>query len=67
MPEEPCVTCGRETRAGSRLFAERRTQVDPETGRTAVMCASCASEHAARVRERSRSYIGTIELPGVNR
>ena len=37
---EPCVGCGRDTRVGTRLFADRHTAVD-RAGSTLRLCADC--------------------------
>lgn len=40
MPE-PCISCHRETRAGTRLFAARRRGRDTVTGEEGFLCHSC--------------------------
>ncbi len=38
---EPCISCGRETRAGSRLFSARKRGRDTSTGEEGFLCHSC--------------------------
>lgn len=39
--QEPCISCGRETRAGTRLFSARKRGRDTATGDEGFLCHSC--------------------------
>lgn len=40
MPE-PCISCHRETRVGTRLFAARKRGRDTVTGEEGFLCHAC--------------------------
>ncbi|MGI8657740.1 MAG: hypothetical protein ACR2K4_03080 [Candidatus Limnocylindria bacterium] len=39
--EEPCISCGRETRVGTRLFSARKRGLDTATDDEGFLCSSC--------------------------
>lgn len=39
--EQPCLSCGRETRAGTRLFSSRKRGRDRSTGDEGFLCYAC--------------------------
>lgn len=39
--EEPCLSCGRDTAAGTRLFAARKRGLDTLTKDEGFLCLSC--------------------------
>lgn len=41
MAEQPCISCGRNTAPGSRLFASRKRGVDTLTGDAGFLCHAC--------------------------
>ena len=62
MSDERCAACGRETAAGSRLFADRRRARNTETGELAYVCGSCVNEAMVPGGKRSDWRLGTFEL-----
>lgn len=44
---QPCISCGRETAAGTRLFAARKRGRDLVSGETGFLCHACQPGSAA--------------------
>lgn len=44
---QPCISCGRETAPGTRLFAARKRGRDMVTGETGFLCHACQPGSAA--------------------
>jgi hypothetical protein len=54
-PIEPCISCGRETATGSRLFSDRRAE-RADDGSLLPLCGDCngrAVSHAGRTLDRN--------------
>jgi hypothetical protein len=62
MSDERCVACGRETSAGSRLFAGRRRARNTETGETVYLCGSCVDGTMTPGSKQSDWRLGVFEL-----
>ena len=65
--DERCISCGRETRAGTELFSARRRGRDTASGAEGFLCHTCQSGSAASGSEPriplSGRYV-VIDLPG---
>ena len=44
MSDQPCIGCGRETGAGTSLFAGRHGRENRETGDRVWVCAPCVAD-----------------------
>ena len=65
--DEQCLSCGRDTAAGTELFASRKGGLDRQTRVEGFLCYSCqpgsASGGAEQSIPRSGRYV-VINLPG---
>jgi hypothetical protein len=50
---QPCISCARNTAAGTRLFAARKRGRDTHTGETGFLCHACQPGSAAAGSEQS--------------
>jgi hypothetical protein len=62
MSDERCAACGRETSAGSSLFAGRERARNTETGEMVYVCGSCVDGATAPGSKRSDWRLGVFEL-----
>ena len=51
--DEPCLSCGRDTAAGSALFAARKRGLDRETNAHGYLCYACQEGTATLGAEQS--------------
>jgi hypothetical protein len=65
--DERCISCGRDTRAGTTLFAARKRGRDTSTGDEGLLCGACqprsAEDGAPQSVPLSGRYV-VIDLPG---
>lgn len=57
MPE-PCISCQRDTRAGTSLFSARKRGRDTVTGEDAFLCHACQRGSAAPAAESTAPLSG---------
>ena len=65
--DERCLSCGRDTAAGTRLYASRKRGVDRETRVEGYLCSACQPETAGLGAEQSIPLSGryvVIDIPG---
>jgi hypothetical protein len=62
VSDERCAGCGRETGAGSPLFAARRRAKYRETGDEVYLCAACVGDLQTQPQRFSNSRLGAFEL-----
>jgi len=65
--QQPCLSCGRNTAAGSRLFSGRKRGRDTKAETDGFLCYSCQPGSAATGPEQSIPLSGryvVIDLPG---
>lgn len=65
--DERCLSCGRDTVAGTKLFASRRRALDRETNAEGYLCYACQEGTAVVAPDQSIPLSGryvVIELPG---
>ena len=67
METQACISCGRDTRAGTRLFSARGRGRDLVTGQEGFLCQSC-QVGAARVGSEQEIPVSgryaVIDMPG---
>jgi hypothetical protein len=64
--DEPCISCGRATRAGTDLFSARKRGRDTATGQEGFLCLACQAGSAGAGAEQSIPLSGryvVIDLP----
>jgi hypothetical protein len=64
---EPCMSCGRDTAPGTRLFGSRKRGVDRETGAEGRLCLACQPGSAAPGAEQTIPVAGrfaVVDMPG---
>lgn len=67
MDRQPCISCGRDTAPGRRLFAGRKKGRDVQTGVEGPLCHACQVGSAAPGSEQSTPLSGryvVIDFPG---
>ncbi len=65
--DERCLSCGRDTAAGTRLYASRKRGIDRETRVEGYLCYPCQPGTAALGAEQSIPLSGryvVIDIPG---
>ena len=65
--DQRCLSCGRDTAAGRKLFAARRRGLDRETNVEGYLCYACQEGTAVVVPDQSVPLSGryvVIDLPG---
>jgi len=65
--QQPCLSCGRNTAAGTRLFSARKRGRDTQADTDGFLCYSCQPGSAASGSEQSIPLIGryaVIDLAG---
>ena len=65
--DEPCISCGRDTHAGTALFSGRKRGRDTMTGDDGFLCQACQARSAAQGSEQSIPLSGryvVIDFPG---
>ena len=64
---DSCISCGRQTNAGTTLFSGRRRGRNTLTGEEGFLCQACQPESAAQGSEQSIPLSGryvVIDFPG---
>jgi len=65
--DQHCLSCGRDTAAGTILFSARKRGLDRETGAEGFLCQSCQEGSATIVPDQSIPLSGryvVIDIPG---
>ena len=65
--DEHCLSCGRDTAAGSVLFSARKRGLDRGTGADGYLCQSCQEGSAVVVPDQTIPLSGryvVIDIPG---
>ena len=65
--DERCLSCGRDTAAGTKLFASRKRGLDRERNVEGFLCYACQEGTAVIVADRSFPLSGryvVIDFPG---
>lgn len=65
--DEACISCGRDTRAGTALFGARKRGRDTVTGHEGLICQTCQPGEALGGAEQSIPLSGryvVIDMPG---
>lgn len=64
---QPCISCGRDTTAGTRRFSSRKRGRDTHTGEPGFICYACQPGSAGHGAEQTAPLSGryvVIDLPG---
>ena len=67
MRRQPCISCGRNTAPGTRLFAARKLGRDTHTGETGFLCHACQPGSARAGSQQTIPLSGryvVIDFPG---
>ena len=56
--QQPCISCGRETRPGTRLYGGRKRGQDTLTGENGLLCLACQPGSAKPGAEQSMPVSG---------
>jgi hypothetical protein len=65
--QQPCLSCGRDTSAGTALFSARRRGRDVKSGEDGFLCQACQEGSATVPLDKSIPLSGrsvVIDLPG---
>ena len=64
---ESCISCDRDTGAGTSLFAGRKRGIDRQSGAEGWLCPACQPESAETIADQSTPLSGryvVVDLPG---
>lgn len=64
---QPCMSCGRDTAPGTRLFGSRNRGLDRDTGEEGFLCHACQAGSARPTADQEIPLSGryvVIDMPG---
>lgn len=67
MTDEACISCGRDTSAGTTLFSARKRALDTQTGEMGVLCQACQPKSAGLGGEQTMPVSGryVVDVVGI--